>query len=304
MTPFDGYSRDMDILPGTPTLSDSDVEALLAGRVLPGYDDVHSTVRMLRTAAPPPAPAPSRALLAIIEAGFDPLPLTGPEAAALAPWRRWAARLAVATAAVVATTLGAAAANALPAPIQNAVAGALGALTPLDLPRREGHRALDESTAPLGEESRGQADPGSDPPPAGGTVPGSDPSPADVTVPRDDLPPDDLPSTVPGHVGRPPSAQPVANTPAATRDEHDDTDESDSDEAAPPDTEEPDSDEHDTDEHDGHEPDSDELQVDEPDVDEPDADGSEVDEPDADEPDVDEPSVDEPESDDGQDADD
>jgi hypothetical protein len=220
-----------------------------------------------------------------MEAGFDPLPLPSLEAAAPAPWRRWGARIAVATTAMVATTLGAAAANALPVQIQNVVAGAVGALTPLELPHRDGDRALGDSGPPLGEESGKQ------------TGPGSDPSPAEVTVPGEHLPQEDLAPRRFEQPSQSPSAQRSVISPVATLDEDGDTDASDPDEAGSPDSGEPDSGEPDSGEPDSGEPGSGEPQVHEPDVDEPGLGGRHLGEADLAEPDLAEPDLDVPSAD-------
>ena len=98
---------------------------------------------MLRSVAN--APPPSTELAAFLATGFVPAPgalSTG--VAAQASRRRWRVRTAAALAVVLASLLGAASANALPAPVQGAVAEAVAAFTPFVLPRP----APDDQQAP------------------------------------------------------------------------------------------------------------------------------------------------------------
>ena len=134
MSPFDDDVCDMDRRRHTAALGDDVAEALLAGRAVPAEADLQQFLTLLRATAAAPPPVPSTALAAVLAAGFEPLPGTA-VAPSSAGWRRW--RPVVAFAATVAITgaTGAAAANALPSPVQTAIADAVEALTPLDVPR-------------------------------------------------------------------------------------------------------------------------------------------------------------------------
>lgn len=115
-------------------LSEADAEALLSGRAVAEHEDLHEVVGLMKAVSAMPAPTPTAALAAVLHNGFDPLPVESPQSPS---WlARWSVRIAVATAAAMTATLGAATANALPPPVQNAVADVVGALTPLQLPRR------------------------------------------------------------------------------------------------------------------------------------------------------------------------
>jgi hypothetical protein len=117
--------------PAPAPLDDRVVEALLAGRPVPGHDDLHDVLALLRATVVDAAPAPSPALAAALEHGIAAFP-----ARDVAPrGRRWAVRAAVAATVTAAMGLTAASASALPAPVQSAVADVVGALTPFELPR-------------------------------------------------------------------------------------------------------------------------------------------------------------------------
>lgn len=114
-----------------PPLDDRAAEALLAGRVVPGWDDLSAAVGIVRNLAAGPAPAPRPELARVLEAGLSPVPAPTPHVRRVP----WAARLAVGVAAFAGVALSAATANALPAQIQDAVADAVDAVTPFQLPR-------------------------------------------------------------------------------------------------------------------------------------------------------------------------
>lgn len=120
------------------SLSDSDVDALLAGRPLPVHPALEDALALLRAAACAPAPPPSAALAAVLAAGFVPRPTA---AAVLPPslrWRRRAAYVVLVAVTGLTATAGAAAADVLPDPVQSVVADAVEALTPLYVPRPDG----------------------------------------------------------------------------------------------------------------------------------------------------------------------
>lgn len=151
----------MDIRRETPPLSKSDADALLAGRVLPTHEDLNSVLSLLRTAVAAPAPPPSAALAAVLRDGLVMEPAAAP--ASVGHWRS-ARAAAAAVAAALITTLGAATANALPAPLQHSVADAVSALTPFELPRSD----LPATTTPT---------PGEQPTPTPTPSPALSPSP-------------------------------------------------------------------------------------------------------------------------------
>ena len=132
-TPVDD-SSDMNSTGRAPALSDSDVEALLAGRVVPAHPGLQAVVGVMRTAAGVAAPTPSAALAAVLAGGFDPSPVI-PAVLAPAPWRHRAAQVVLAAVAALTATAGAAAANVLPPAVQSTVADVVEAVTPFDVPR-------------------------------------------------------------------------------------------------------------------------------------------------------------------------
>ena len=128
--------HNMDTNRTTPLLDDRAVDALLAGRPSAGHDELREVVAAVRTSVCVQAPTPSAALAAVLDRGLEessilPVPAR-PDGGRV---RQWGVRTAVVLVAAAATTVSAAAANALPAPMQSAVADAVGALTPFDLPR-------------------------------------------------------------------------------------------------------------------------------------------------------------------------
>ena len=121
-------------------LDDSATDALIAGRAVPGEQALGDALAVLRSSVE--VVEPSAALAAMLAAGVTPMApavvRTG------GPRRRWALRSVVALAAVSASLLGAASANALPGPLQRAVSGLVKTLTPLELPA-----PLDGDQAPV-----------------------------------------------------------------------------------------------------------------------------------------------------------
>ncbi|MGH3442555.1 MAG: hypothetical protein ACRDUY_11055 [Nitriliruptorales bacterium] len=145
-------------------LDDRATDALFSGRVPSGREDladVADLVEALRAAASV-SPRPNADLAAVLTEGLSTekgdLPATAgsnvnrpaPQAAGLPKWRKarrmieiavaklgalgLAAKVGVASAAVVAGTVGGGAAGVLPGPVQDAVAATVEAVTPLDLP--------------------------------------------------------------------------------------------------------------------------------------------------------------------------
>ena len=121
----------------TPQLSDRTVDDLVAGRPVSGEADLVAAIGVLAASARVAPPPPSTALAALLVDGGAPA-LTGVlsarRPARWAPGRRWATGGAVGIGAALLTLTGAAAAQALPSPLQAAVSGAVRALTPFELP--------------------------------------------------------------------------------------------------------------------------------------------------------------------------
>lgn len=125
----------MNVRRSSGALSEADADALLSGRVLAEHDDLREIIGLMKMASTVPAPPPNAALAAMLDDGFAPLPVEAVQRGSR--WGRWGVRIRVATAAAMTVTLGAATANALPAPVQNAVANVVRAVTSLQLPRPE-----------------------------------------------------------------------------------------------------------------------------------------------------------------------
>ena len=166
MSPFDDDVSDMNRRRHTAALGDDVAEALLAGRAMPAEADLQQLLTLLRASAAAPPPVPSAALAAVLAAGFEPLPVTT-VAPSSARWRRWGPRVALAATVAITGATGATAANALPSPVQTAVADAVEALTPLDVPRPAADPDVDPSSAAHRRRPTRQA-----PPPKSRTHPG------------------------------------------------------------------------------------------------------------------------------------
>lgn len=130
MGPLGDDGNEMTSRHSSEALSEADADALLSGRTTASHDELREIISLMRTAAVGPAPTPTAALADVLNDGFDPLPVASSQRG-----RRWSARVVLAAAAAMTVALGAATANALPAPIQAAVAHVIGAVTPLELPR-------------------------------------------------------------------------------------------------------------------------------------------------------------------------
>lgn len=171
-------------------LSEQDAEALLAGHAVPGHEHLRDTVEVLRSACSAAAPPPNSELAALLLQGLEPvLPAPLPVSRRR---RRWTLRLAVATVAALSGTLGGAAANALPGPIQSAVSDIVGSRTPLKLPRPDPVPG-EEDTRPSGgpvpiEPSDENAQSDTSEVPTSGTEPAASPEPSarKATAPADD----------------------------------------------------------------------------------------------------------------------
>ena len=144
---------DSGVTPFRRPLDDDAVEALLSGRAVTGEQALGDALSVLRSSVE--RVDPSAALAAMLASGVSPAAPAGVRP--VVPGRRWALRSAVALAAVSASLLGAASANALPGPLQRAVDALVETVTPLELP------------GPLGDDEA----PG-DPVVPPGTVPGPD----------------------------------------------------------------------------------------------------------------------------------
>lgn len=153
MGPLSDDGSEMTSRRSSDALSEADADALLSGRATTGHDELREIIGLMRTASAVPAPPPTAALAAVLKDGFGPLPVESTPSASR--WRRWNVRITAATTAAMLVTLGAATANALPAPIQTAVADVVGAVTPLELPR---------SSADAGAGSDGRGGPSDEPP--------------------------------------------------------------------------------------------------------------------------------------------
>lgn len=136
---------------------DALVSALLDGRPVSGEPGLQQALALLRAARGVPAPAPSAELLLVLRDGIPPAVAPRPDR------ERVAWRIAVASLAALVLTGGAAAANALPGPVQDAVADVVGRVASLDVPR---------------------ADDGPDRPPSGATGPSLDEPAAPLSTPR------------------------------------------------------------------------------------------------------------------------
>ena len=183
MSPFDDDVSDMDRRRHTAALGDDVAEALLAGRAMPAEADLQQLLTLLRASAAAPPPVPSAALAAVLAAGFEPLPVTT-VAPPSARWRRWGPRVAFAATVAITGATGATAANALPSPVQTAVADAVEALTPLDVPRP----AADPDVDPSERRPPSQAD-------TTGTSSEEQDTPGTTSGPDDELTADDDPVT-------------------------------------------------------------------------------------------------------------
>lgn len=153
-------------------LSDRELDTLLSGRVPPGRGDLADMADfvMAMESAVPETVRPSRELETLLAEGLSPEPAdtaagagvqgreTSPVGTRTRRMRRalqlvaaklatlgMAAKVGVAGATVAAGTVGAGAAGVLPAPVQDAVADAVAAVTPFELPSSE-----DEQVAPVG----------------------------------------------------------------------------------------------------------------------------------------------------------
>lgn len=148
MRPSDDDRVEMDLRRPEPPLDDRTVEALLAGRDVPQHEDIAGALTLLRAAGEGPAPAATARLAELLAAGFDPAVVS--VTAAARQRRSWPLRVTLTLAAAAMTTLGAASANALPAPAQSAIAGVMGAITPFELPRPQGEGAFDHAVPAVG----------------------------------------------------------------------------------------------------------------------------------------------------------
>ena len=154
-------------------LSDADVDAVLDGRAPFAHADLGEIVELLRVSGTGIAPPPTSELAALLAHGFAApafaQPLSAPHGG------RIVKALAALFAAAV-TTLGAATANALPAPVQSTVAGVVGALTPIELPRPQ--ERADRNAVPgvpgAGDQVGGPAPDATDGRPVPGGVSGRD----------------------------------------------------------------------------------------------------------------------------------
>lgn len=127
--------NEMNIPRGTQPLSEADAEALLSGRAVAGNDDLREIIGLMIMASAVAAPTPNTALATMLDHGFVARPVES--ASRGSRWGRRGLRASAATTAALSVVLGAATANALPAPVQSAVADVVGAVTPLQLPRPE-----------------------------------------------------------------------------------------------------------------------------------------------------------------------
>jgi hypothetical protein len=205
----------------------------------------------VRTAASGPMPVPSLALEHVLTHGFSTdkgdLPATAAsnangsalQTAGLPKWRRslmktskfvagmsLAAKLALCAGVAVAATASAGFAGVLPGPVQGAVADAVGAVTPFDLPGGSGGSSTSDGPA-----AGAPTDPGASTPPAGDGGSAGDGSgagtgnpgtgtqtPGDGTAGAPGAPggSTDAPSGNPGEPTTPPATEPPTAPPATT----------------------------------------------------------------------------------------
>ena len=127
--------------PQADDLLDADVEALLTGRSVTGNDGLFATISTLlldHGRVPPASPA----LASVLTAGLTAEP--GAAGVLRARWAAWWRRGAAGLAVALASLTGAATANALPGPIQSAVATTVNALSPFEQPDGHSGGAEDE----------------------------------------------------------------------------------------------------------------------------------------------------------------
>lgn len=281
MGPLGDDGSEMTSRRSSEALSEADADALLSGGVLAGHDELREMIDLVRTASVGPAPTPTASLAAVLHHGFDPLPVHPAHHAR--QQGRWSARILVAAAAAMAATLGAASANALPPPLQTAVASVVGAVTPLQLPRPSSDADIVHDDGRGGPSDEPAATPDSS-------------AETGAEEPTDEPVTSVLPGTAP--TGTPavvsPPRRPAATVPPA--DEPDEPDERDEPDLDEPDVDEPDADVADRDDVDADAPDqpeagddaeaqeSDEADTDEPEqVDSAEIDSGEIDQDDREE---------------------
>lgn len=210
-----------------PILCDRTVEALLAGRGAPGHTELAERIRCVRAVALSAAPPPNAELAKVLAGGLM-MPSVKLSFVATPPQqgRRWASRVGVAIAALVTSTAIAGAANALPAPLQTAVANAVEAVTPFQLPKpggtvQKGSRERSEqappdpSSAPPVAPFTPSAPAGPSAPPARGPVAAPEPTRAGDQE-RDDS---GAPNSSPGPTDGPADPTPGGDEPAAAEPE-------------------------------------------------------------------------------------
>ncbi len=114
-----------------PVLDDRTVERLLTGHSAPADPELQHALGLVRSMGSGPAPRPTAALAELLVTGFAPeaAPLRRPTLR-----RRWSVRAAAGLTAAAASLLVAGTAQALPAPVQDGLAGVVRALTPFELP--------------------------------------------------------------------------------------------------------------------------------------------------------------------------
>ena len=157
-----------------PPLSERTIGDLVAGRDVSGEVDLVAALRLLAASAHVAPPAPSTALAALLADGVTPVPtgvLPTDQPARWALGRRWVTGGAVGVSAALLALTGAAAAQALPAPLQQAVSGAVRALTPFDLPGDDQRAGRDDGPVPAGPGDSGPEQDGRE---GGADGPGSD----------------------------------------------------------------------------------------------------------------------------------
>jgi uncharacterized membrane protein YgcG len=117
-----------------PRPQDRDADALLRGLAVTGEEAITAFVTDLQNLADQPAPAPSRALAAMLEGGFVPDATLPPITFPVRRKSRWLVSVPLAFA-VVGGTVGAASANVLPDPAQRLVSDTVSSITPIHLPK-------------------------------------------------------------------------------------------------------------------------------------------------------------------------
>lgn len=143
--PFSASSDDVGVRMSRRAARPDDrtAEALLTGRSPASEPALSAFVGDVLAAIPTEAPPPSAELAAMLESGLVGAPAVLPAALSRRRARTWR-NVGIGTAAALGLVISAGAANALPAPAQNAVADVVNAFSPVDLPHAHDRGASQE----------------------------------------------------------------------------------------------------------------------------------------------------------------